>query len=226
MLNQMSNMNNLKKYPISILSPKGLSAVPIGQPLSNAKSGFLIMHEKCKWCNSKAYKKQGRIWLCVKHYRFSTMRGRAKTCNKEVPTYDYLENRLRISKMKCEYCHIKMNWLAKNGQKKVMTLQHDRSGLMRFLCRSCNAKHGSMPENIFYTMNHNTHRYCQDCRKAMLKEIFFKDNFNPTKRKSYCKKCSTKRVLNWRNNNKKYYNEKQKEYRAKRKAENNQIITN
>ena len=43
MLNQMSNMTNLKKYPISILSPKGLSAVSIGQPFNNAKSGLFLM---------------------------------------------------------------------------------------------------------------------------------------------------------------------------------------
>ena len=43
MFNQMHNMTNLKKYPIGILSPKGLSAVSIVQPLNNAKSGLSIM---------------------------------------------------------------------------------------------------------------------------------------------------------------------------------------
>jgi len=43
MFNQMHNIENLKKYPIGILSPKGLSAVSIVQPLNNAKSGFIIM---------------------------------------------------------------------------------------------------------------------------------------------------------------------------------------
>ncbi|KKK75881.1 hypothetical protein LCGC14_2869280 [marine sediment metagenome] len=39
----MHNIENPKKYPIGILSPKGLSAVSIVQPLSNAKSGLFIM---------------------------------------------------------------------------------------------------------------------------------------------------------------------------------------
>lgn len=51
-LNQMSNMTNLKKYPISILSPKGLSAVSIGQPFNNAKSGNFIMEI---WKDIKGY---------------------------------------------------------------------------------------------------------------------------------------------------------------------------
>jgi len=43
MLNQMHNIENLKKYPISVSFPKGLDAVPIVQPLSNTKSGLYIM---------------------------------------------------------------------------------------------------------------------------------------------------------------------------------------
>lgn len=39
----MHNIENPKKYPISILSPKGLSAVSIVQPLNNAKSGLFSM---------------------------------------------------------------------------------------------------------------------------------------------------------------------------------------
>lgn len=54
MFKQMLNMHNLKKYPISILSPKGLSAVSIEQPLNNAKSGLYIMKEI--WEDVKGYK--------------------------------------------------------------------------------------------------------------------------------------------------------------------------
>lgn len=43
MLNQMLNIDNPKKYPISIFFPKGLNAVSIERPLSNAKSGSYTM---------------------------------------------------------------------------------------------------------------------------------------------------------------------------------------
>lgn len=43
MLNQMHNTENLKKYPISILVPKGSGTASIVQPLSNAKSGCFIV---------------------------------------------------------------------------------------------------------------------------------------------------------------------------------------
>ncbi len=39
----MNNIEPIKKYPISILAPKGSGAVSIVQPLSNAKSGFYTM---------------------------------------------------------------------------------------------------------------------------------------------------------------------------------------
>ena len=48
----MHNIETLKKYPISILSPKGLSAVSIVQPLNNAKSGLLFMEI---WKDIKGY---------------------------------------------------------------------------------------------------------------------------------------------------------------------------
>ena len=48
----MLNIELAKKYPISILAPKGSSTVSIEQPLSNAKSGFSIME----------------IWKDIKNY--------------------------------------------------------------------------------------------------------------------------------------------------------------
>ena len=48
----MQNIENPKKYPIGILSPKGLSAVSVLQPLNNAKSGLFIMEI---WKDIKGY---------------------------------------------------------------------------------------------------------------------------------------------------------------------------
>ncbi len=48
----MHNIENLKKYPISILSPKGLGAVSIVQPFNNAKSGLFNMEI---WKDIKGY---------------------------------------------------------------------------------------------------------------------------------------------------------------------------
>lgn len=69
----MQNSDNLKKYPIGILSPKGLSAVSVLQPLNNAKSGLFIMKE---------------IWKDIKgwegYYQISNL-GRVKSLYRIVP---------------------------------------------------------------------------------------------------------------------------------------------
>lgn len=70
MFKQMLNMHNLKKYPISILAPKGSGAVSIEQPLNNAKSGLLVMET---WKDVPKYKDcyqastYGRIKSLSKH---------------------------------------------------------------------------------------------------------------------------------------------------------------
>lgn len=53
MLNQTLNIDNSKKYPISISFPKGLGVVSIERPLSNTKSGSYIMEI---WKDIKDYK--------------------------------------------------------------------------------------------------------------------------------------------------------------------------
>lgn len=43
MFKQTHNIDNLKKYPISVLAPKGSGAVSVVRPLNNTKSGFSTM---------------------------------------------------------------------------------------------------------------------------------------------------------------------------------------
>ncbi|KKN59958.1 hypothetical protein LCGC14_0537080 [marine sediment metagenome] len=66
MLNQTLNIDNPKKYPISISYLKSMDTVSIERPLSNAKSGFYIMEI---WKDIKGY--EG-------HYQISNI-GRIKS---------------------------------------------------------------------------------------------------------------------------------------------------
>ncbi len=57
--------------------------------------------QACVNCQDVAHVKQGRQFLCKKHYRFQQMRSTAKRHNKTVPSYDWLENEFENIKNIC-----------------------------------------------------------------------------------------------------------------------------
>ncbi len=175
----------------------------------------------CKWCNFLAIIKQGRIWLCEKHYRFQQMRINAKRHNKCVPGYGELEAMHSILGMVCPACKRELNWLGCNGLSTVITLQHDRSGALNFLCRACNTRHAGFEGDSFYIIDHNKEKKCFKCKKILPLSSFYKDNSGRWKnKKSSCKECSNKTYNNWRIKNREYYNAKQRENRRKRNLAN------
>ena len=126
---------------------------------------------KCKWCSNKSTIKQGHIWLCDKHYRFQQMRVNAKRHNKVVPSYEELEI---LDNKICPSCKRRMNWRGRDGQSTVITLQHDKSGRILFLCRACNTIHAKTPENIFYNLPKHS-KYCHRCKVVKNINDFYKD---------------------------------------------------
>lgn len=179
--------------------------------------------EQCQWCGEGAYIKQGHIWLCKKHYRFSQMRTNAKRHSKTVPSYLQLEKLYWLSDMRCAGCGEQMVWLSKENSQRVVSLQHDRSGEIRFLCRACNTRHASFKDDSFYTAD-PTKRKCPRCNKELPLERFSTDRSSRWKNKSvYCRRCSAAYYVEWVAQNREEYNEKRREYYHKRKADGNPI---
>lgn len=177
----------------------------------------------CKWCDSPAHIKQGRIWLCKKHYRFQQMRSTAKRDNKTVPSYDQLESLWLECQGKCFVCRRAFNWLSVEGRATVVTLQHDRSGSMRLLCVSCNTRHAFFDGDSFYEAD-QSHRTCPRCEHNLPLSVFAADNYNRwNNKKTYCRACSAKYHAEYVANNRKKYNATRRAYYHRRKAAGNPI---
>ncbi len=167
---------------------------------------------KCKWCNDEAARKQGRIWLCKKHYRFQQMRCTAKRLGKSVPEYEWLEKEWSNIKGHCPICKREVNWLSREGTDTVITLQHDRSGRIRLLCLSCNVRHASFSDDSFYTTDPSK-KICTLCRRELPKADFANDRgAGITKKKSWCRNCASQKQKEWRNKNRSRENEKRRAY--------------
>ncbi len=179
--------------------------------------------EKCKWCESAAARKQGRIWLCEKHYRFQQMRTKSRSCRKSVPTYEELQcMHDQLDSMACPSCERKMNWLGIDGPSTVITIQHDRAGGHRLICRSCNVKHMGMPGDSFFNLPNN-HRWCPKCKNTMETGKFCLDSNRTSKTKTYCRSCSSKMHADWVRKTRETYNENRRRYYHKRKSSGNPI---
>jgi len=102
-----------------------------------------------------------------------------------VPSYEELENMLRLCKgFRCVPCGRTMNWMGRDGQATVITLQHDRSGKVRFLCRSCNTRHATFDGDTFYDIPKAKHP-CRSCLVIKNKTEFYKDRSRPLGIKPY-----------------------------------------
>lgn len=154
----------------------------------------------CSRCGIRATHYQGHQWLCPMHYRFGQMRANAKRKGKDVPKEWELGEMSTLQGMLCADCGIKMNWLARENQTTVATLQHYRDGTMKLVCRSCNTRHTYMPGDSFRDMPMN-HKWCPRCKTAKPFSAFSKDRgrSGPLKLKSWCLECSRESHREWRN---------------------------
>ena len=171
----------------------------------------------CARCGIVASHKQGRQWLCPKHYRIGQMRAGAKRHGKTVPTPDQFEV-IIPNPFQCVDCAAPMNWLARDGQCTVATLQHYRDGTHGIVCRSCNTRHAFMDGDTFRDLRPE-HKICPKCKEVKPFASFSVDasRSGQMRLKSSCRECSGVSHSKWQTENRSYYNAKQREYRAARK---------
>lgn len=153
---------------------------------------------KCSkaYCETEAVRRMGNGSYCLRHYRFSHMRRRARKDGKTVPTYAELES-LVPDPFACSVCKRRMNWLSSEGTSTVVTLQHDRSGGHRLLCLACNTRHAALPGDSLYDIPPDMRR-CPACRKLKHLDAFCMDASRFAGRKTYCRPCSSARHRAWR----------------------------
>lgn len=168
--------------------------VPVWHGVSNGKFYTELPPDACKRCDRPPVRRRGRLlWLCEKHARFMQMRTTAKSDKKAVPSIDELEQMLEAiggrDKPVCPTCSRDMVWIAERGAMScLLTLQHDRSGLMRFLCHRCNTKHAMDLEDDFYGLPAG-HKRCNTCRLVKPVELFWKSPRATTGRRAKCRPC-------------------------------------
>ncbi len=150
----------------------------------------------CAWCEQPAHIQQGRILLCAVHYRISSMRSRARRDGKAVPTRHEIESMIP-DPLVCIGCARPMNWLTSNGASSQISLQHDRSGTVRLICRGCNTRHSDHPGDTFYSLPADSKR-CPSCCRVLPRGAFSIDRSRPVGLKSYCRPCSSTRHKQWR----------------------------
>lgn len=144
----------------------------------------------CTRCGREPDRYHGDRWLCIVHYRFETMRDAARLKRKYVPSHSELEalrNDLEMNGMKCRACECVMIWSGRPEDGNIVSLQHDASGSICFLCKRCNCKHGQLPGDLFYSLPEGQW-YCAKCKT--IKDIdgeFYR--LNSGKLSSWCKSC-------------------------------------
>lgn len=178
-------------------------------------------------CGLPAARRQGHQNLCQKHYRWGQMKAHAKRRGKHVPSDPMLffltaEATSPTGGMRCPACFREMNWLGGDGQDTVVTLQHDRGGRMRFLCRSCNTRHAAYPNDDFYAIP-DGYRLCPGCGCLKALANFVKDKTRWKQKKTYCRECSRKRHAAWVAKNREKYNAKRRAYYHRRITEGRPI---
>lgn len=149
--------------------------------------------KSCVKCGSfDIYRKRTRSYFCLKHDRFEGMRNTARSRNKYIPSHQELETLLDVTNgMACIGCNTKMVWTRKENNKKVMTLQHDRDGTLRFLCQSCNARHVGFEEDSFYS-NLKLKLFCHRCKEPKTKQDLYPDKRYFTGYTNWCRNCFSK----------------------------------
>lgn len=131
-------------------------------------------------------------FACIKHHRLSRMRWQATRRGLYCPSFSELEGMLPLD-MKCPHCREAMEWSGEKAARNSITLQHDRSGGIRFLCFSCNSKHQKVPGDKFYEIGPDE-KHCPACKQVLPIDQFYRKK--TVKRASFtpflprCKKCT------------------------------------
>lgn len=137
----------------------------------------------------KDYEEFREVKYCWLHVRMKRMVMGAKGRGQEVPEEGWLVGelvRVEGEGMKCPHCGEVMEWDGGGGRlARVVTLQHDRSGGMRLLCLGCNARHRSVPGDLFYDIG-DGEKYCPGCGEVKGVEEF---ESRGGKRYSRCGPC-------------------------------------
>lgn len=157
------------------------------------------MNGKCIKCNSDSKKNVGGSEYCAKHFRFSQMRHTAKHRGKSIPSFEQLEIMLIENGMICPGCGNEMNWLNPDDSKLRISLQHDCSGEIRFLCFSCNCRHSKRPGDSFYT-DPKDKRRCGKCHLWKDFSEFWKGT-RYLGLQNECKSCRSERHKSWHSRN-------------------------
>jgi hypothetical protein len=136
-------------------------------------------------------RKNPKEWarLNPKRARFYQMRATARQFSKIAPSFDWLESAVPRG-MICPVCDRRMVWRGKGSR--VITLQHDRSGEMRLMCKQCNTRHAKMPGDSFYSLPKD-HKYCPECKTAKTLDSFWRDITRWRGVFTYCIPCGKKR---------------------------------
>lgn len=151
----------------------------------------------CCRCPENSTHYQGHQWLCPKHYRYGQMRANATRHGKFSPSQSEIEE-VTPSDMRCPDCSRTMNWLARDDQTLVATLQHYRDGSISIVCRSCNTRHAYMEKDSYRSMSKD-HKLCPHCKTIKPLSQFGRDNgrSGPMKFKSWCRQCCSHSYKDW-----------------------------
>lgn len=178
-----------------------------------------VPEAQCARCSRNACRHQGHQDLCAVHYRFGQMRANAKRSGKAVPTHEQLERLMSATtsagRLICVGCGREMNWLAVDGESTVVSLQHDRDGTLRLICRSCNTRHAFTPGDEFYSRA-KSEKFCRGCERWLSKESFGVDRSKPSGLTGRCTRCLRIAQARWAATNRERINAAQRVRRAER----------
>lgn len=137
-----------------------------------------------KWSASASY--------CDKHYRFRSMRHRAKANGKAIPSPVQLESYLMEAHgLICPQCGRQMVWRVKKGESisHAVSLQHWKDGTMSFICFGCNSSQARLAKPNEREKIPNNHKRCSKCLEVLPKSHFNKHSRKRSGVRSQCRKC-------------------------------------
>lgn len=132
--------------------------------------------------------------------RLRLMRYASRQRGKAVPSLDRLQAIAdALVDGECPICKRVMIWSGKVAS--AATIQHDASGAIRIICKSCNSKHAQLPGDTFYDLKPGE-LFCHRCNSVKAESEFFRDGrCRPRGRASWCKSCKTLATYEWRKKN-------------------------
>lgn len=165
-----------------------------------SKDDSLCMRSGCseKWTFGWG-KNRHRKGYCTVHHRMMRMRHAASSTGKFVPTMEWMiEN--WPDPLVCPVCKVEMALLVGDDRRRVISLQHDKSGTVRFLCVSCNMRHSAttQDEKSFYNQEDGK-LWCNTCKQLLPPEKFYRNSNSSTGRHYKCRSCWAAYCANYRN---------------------------